>query len=377
MSTDYAQQDDPVARLKEAHEQLQQAQEQVDEFGQEELEQLAEAYNGFVALLERYEDQVVGDEGDFQTNIEFQSQIAEFTEELADDILLAETFDECNEHLKQRWFKTSHFEHVYEQLEPVADLVDRLETYEQRRTEYRNARKQLGQRIHDLEDKIATLERLVRLGDADLDAPTEQLREPIETYNEQVTDAFATFRRERSAREVLSFLDTTTAYPLVPFEKPPAELYSFVQDNPVGDEPLSKLVDYADYSRSKLDHYVDNPDQLKHIVGGQKVFLSGLDSEPLRIDWPPPSADKLRYRCRELTAVVNRLDQDVVETLRAVEQLPRETNYDQLRNSVMAKESLTDEERKRIQEEDIETQLSEAREQKARFIDALEAAPKK
>ncbi len=375
MSTEYAHQDDPVAQLNDAQKRRQQAKKRVDEIGQDELEELAEAYNGFVALLERYEDQVVGDEGDFQTNIEFQSQIAEFTEELSDDILQADIFDACNEHLKQRWFKTAHFEHVYEQLEPVAEMVERLETYEQRRTEYREVRKQLGQRIYELEEEINELERLVRLGDADLDAPTERLREPIEAYNDAVTDAFRAFRRDSSAREVLAFLESTTAYPLVPFEKPPDELSAFVRNNPVGDEPLSTLVEYAGYSRSKLDHYVDNPDQLKHIVGGQKVFLSGLDAKPLRIDWPPPSADKLRYRCRELTAVVNRLDQDVVSLLRAVEQLPREANYPQLRNSVLAQESLTEEERKRIQKEDIETQLSTARERKARFADALESAP--
>ena len=368
---------DLVTDLKRAQERYDETQSRMEEFGEDDLEELAEVYWTFTDLLDRYEEQVVGDAGDYRTNIEFQNEIATVINEASNDVLLYETFVECGKHLRKKYYKTKHFDHVREQLEPVGDIVERLVNYEEGRDEYREARRAVVRRVRDLEDQIANLERLSRLGEADLDAPTERLREPIDAYNEAVSDAFRTFLSESSAREIVDFLDAMETYPLVPFESPPDELGSYLREEPPGEETISKLLDYAAYSRSKLDHYVDDPDRLKHVVGGQRAYLSGLDAKPLRIEWPPPPATELQWRCRELRAAVNRFAPAVVETLRAVEALPRETDYQRLRTSVLAREELTDAEREHIKSGSIERELEEAREELRTLEDVLAEYPER
>ena len=367
--------EDLPARLERAHERLERAEERVEEFGHEDLEELADAYDRFVDLLDRYEDQVVGDEGDFETNIEFQGQIADIADDLTEDMLLYETFAECDEYLQRRWFNQSHFDHVREQLEPVGDLAGRIEEYDEALAAYRDTRRQIRQRIRNAEDQVDHLERLSRLGEADLDAPTERLRKPIEAYNEAIEAAYAEFRRDAAAREVMDFLDAMAAFPLVSTPSPPADLFEYIASEPPGEETIPQLLDYADYSRSKLDHYVEDPDRLKHVIGGQQTFLSGLSAEPLQIAWPPPSATALRWRCEELTAAVNRLAPSVVEELRAVEALPRETDYERIRNSATAEAELTAEERTRLADGDVEAELAETRAELEALRTALEDFP--
>ncbi|PSQ63555.1 MAG: hypothetical protein BRD21_02270, partial [Halobacteriales archaeon SW_8_66_22] len=170
----------PVAELDQREQRLERAEERVAEFGEEKLQRLAGVYHEFVGVLDRYEDQVTDDGGDVQTNIEFQSQIAEVSKQLSDDLLLSETFQECDEYLQQKWFSESDFEHVYEQLDPVSDLVGRLEERDAALEAYRETRRDVRYRIRELDEEINELERLSRLGNADLDAPTERLREPVD-----------------------------------------------------------------------------------------------------------------------------------------------------------------------------------------------------
>jgi hypothetical protein len=348
----------------------------VEEFGREDLERLADIYDSFVELLDRYEEDVVGD-GEFETFIEFQGEIAAVVEEVSEDLLLYETFEECDDRLQQRRLHEPDFEYVYEQLEPIADLVARLDNHEQALAAYRERRRELHREIRELDEQIDHLERLSRLGEADIDAPTERLREPIETYNDAVTDAFESFKRDRPAREVLAFLDRMEQYPLVAFESPPTELREYLSTSDPGTEPIPTLLEYADYSRSKLDHYVDDSDAFKHVLGGKQTYFQRLDAEPLRVDWPPPSAEHLRWRCQELTAAVNRFAPDVVEHLRTVERLPQETEYGRLRESALAREELSDDERERLAAGSVESELDTARTEREQLQELLEQYPER
>ena len=374
-STNTTTKPDLLGELERLEEEIERTNERIEQFGEEELQELADIYERFTAVLDRYEEDVTDDGGDIRTNIEFQSAIAEVVADVPDGMLLTEAFEECDERLQKRWFHDSDFEFVYEQLEPVGDLVARLEERDEAITAYRETRRDVRYRIRDLKEEIAELERLARLSDADLDAPTDRLREPTERYNEAVTEAFAQFRRDAPAREVIDFVDAMAAYPLVPFEQPDDELASYVREYPPGNEPISKLQEYASYSHSKLSHYVDDPEQLTHVVGRKKTYLDGLNAEALTIDWPPPPAERLQWRCRELTAAVNRFAPDVVEHLRAVAALPRETDYDRIRDSAVVRETLTADERERIQSGDIETELSRARNERRQLEQALETFP--
>ena len=370
-STTATETDELIERLDQAGRRLERAETKVDEFGKDRLEELATAHREFTALLDRYEDEVVGDAGDVRTNVEFQSQIAETVNDMPQGMLLRETFLECAKDLKKKWFKTADFEHVREQLEPVDDIVARVDAHDEANSEYAKLKKAATRQRRTLDERIADLERLVELGEADLDAPTERLREPIETYNAEVTEAFEAFLQDTPAREVISFLEATDAYPLVPFELPPTELRTYLREKPVGEKPVHTLLEYAKYSRSKLDHYVEDADQFDHLFSRQQTYLSRLSPTPLTIEWPPPTAEELRWRCEELTPACNRLSPDVVAALRAVEALPRETDYERLRTSIVAREQLSDEERRRLENGNVEAELAQMREERARLEAAI------
>jgi hypothetical protein len=375
MSTNSTTERDLVAELERERDRVEQAEKRVSEFGEEPLQSLRESYEEFIDLLDRYEENVTGDDGDIQTIIEFQSEIEATMRTVSDEMLLVETFEECDEYLQKKWFKKSDFEHVYEQLEPVADLVERIDERDDAIASYRKTRKEMRHRVREFDERIGDLERLSRLGDADLDAPTERLRDPIETYNDAVTDAFAEFRRETPAREVVDFLETMTAYPLVEFEPLPSEMRTYIREHPPGTEPIPKLLEYADYSRSKLDHYVEEPGALKQAIGGQQTYLQRLNGEPLRIDWPPTSATELEWLCQELTGVVNRFAPPVVEQLRQVEQLPRETEYARLRDSALASKELSSEERERLKSDAVDSELADKHDERDRLQSALDSFP--
>lgn len=368
---------DLIDTLDRREEDLDRRQRRVEEYGEAELAAMTDAYESFYGVLDIYQDQVTGDDGDIQTIVEFQGEIDRVMTDIPDDVLHADIFEECDEYLQQKWFSDADFEHVYDELDPIADLAEWISDRDEALEAYRKARRDVRARIRDCDDEIADLERLAELSEADLDAPIERLEEPIEEYNDAVKEAFRKFKRSASAREVVQFLDDMAAYPLVEFAAPPGDVVEYIEENPPGKEPIATILDYADYSRSKLEHYVDNPNKLKHAIEGHRAYLEALDGEPLTVGWPPLAADELRYRCRELTAAVNRIEPAVVEQLREVDALPRETDFERLRNSAVVRQELSSEERERLQSEAIEDELTDLRTEREQLSEALENYPER
>lgn len=375
-SVDASAERDPVADLAAAAEDLQRAEERVEEFGEGDLKRLGDALDEFTSLLARYEDRATGD-GDFQAFIEFQGEVARFVERLPDDLLLREVFEDADERLQQRRLTEDDFERVRTDLEPVADLAGRLDERANAVGRYRSARNAVRHRRAEAGERIDDLERLQELGEVDLDAPVERLREPIAAYDDRVADAFQRFRRETSAREVFAVLADVEAFPLVDFQQPPADLREFVESAAAGEESIEQLLEYAEYSRSKLDHYVADPGALKAAVRPHTTYLRRLDAEPLRIGWPPPPADELRWRCRELTAAVNRIAPKAVAELRRVAALPAEEDYERLRTAAVARAELSERERERLQSGAVAEELEALREERERLAEALSAHPER
>ena len=363
---------DAVERLEQAAEAYDRAQARVEEIGADALRDCRDIYSELRNLLDSYDGRATGG-GDFEAFMEFQGRVGTLTDDLPEDLPERDTFEEIDDFLQQRRLTESDFEQAREMLSPVGDLVGRLDELDDAREQYKKARTEANRRRNELRDRIADLERLQRLGDADLDAPVEHLREPIERYNDAVTEAFTEFRRNTSARDALAVIERADAYPLVEFRSPPAELLTYVREHDAGREPIPKLLEYADYSASKLDHYVDDAAALRSAVATRQTYLRRLDAEPVRIDWPPPSADALPWYCREYRSVVARFaDESVVAALREVRGLAERDDYERLRESAVARAELTESERERLESGAVEEELATAREARAAIEDALE-----
>jgi hypothetical protein len=366
---------DLVDELSSAHAAYEEAAERVTERGERDLRAVTDAHDRATTLLDKYEDRATGT-GDFEGFIEFQETFDAFVEGLDDDLPHREAFETANETFDKRRLSGSDFAAARDALAPAAELTDLLAERDTRRERYRDARRRVAARRDDLDDRIDDLEQLHALGDIDLDAPVETLREPIETYNDRVAGAFASFTRETSVRELLRFVVTTDHYPLVSFRQPPADLEEYVENSPVGTESLPQLLEYADYSSSKLDHYVDNPEELKQHVAVHRSYLDGLDAQPLIIGWPPPPADECRFLTRELVSVVGRFaPEETVTRLREIRAFARTERYDRLQRAAAARAELTADERTRLAEGRVERDLERARTERDRLNEALTTHP--
>jgi hypothetical protein len=351
-----------VTAIREAHGAATAARERVAEHGQERLETVAAAHSEATGLLERYESRATGT-GDFAAFVEFQDAFARLVEGLDDDLPAREAFEEAKDVLDQRRLSVDDFERAREALGPATDLVERLRERDRAEERLRDARHEGRERLREIEERIERLERVRRLGEADLGAPVERLRDPVASYNERIREAWETFRREESAREVFRVVEATSAYPLVAFRQPPAALREYVDTHAAGEESIPTLLEYADYTGSKLSHYVDDAGALKTRVATHRTYLERLDADPLTVSWPPPPADRLRYRAGELVSVVGRFaPEDAVAAARTVRRLPDDTEYGRLREAALARAELSADQRERLERGAVEADLTAARE---------------
>jgi hypothetical protein len=379
MATGETEHDDPAERLRRADRRVREVEGRIDAAGEADVERVAEAYRTATDLLNRYEGRATGTGGEeFKAFVRFQQELESFVEDLDDDLPHRGAFEAMEDRLDKRRVSEDDFERARAALadpEEKADLLDERATARRR---YREARKAVRLAVDDLGSEIGDLERLLELGEADIDAPVERIREPVEAYDDAVREAFDEFKRDRPAREVLGFVADTADYPLVAFRQPPERLREYVAGNEAGAEPIPTLLEYSDYSRSKLAHYVDDAGALKRNVATEETYLRRLDGEPLTVGWPPPTAEELWFRVEELIAVCSRFaPEPVVERARTVRNLPRRVDYARLREAAVARDRLGPDERRRLAEGDVASELSALRDRRGELSELLEELPER
>jgi hypothetical protein len=366
-----------VARLEAAADELETARAAVKDAGEAEVQRLADAYDEFDELLSRYREPASGSGREtFQQYVEFEGKLETVVEELPEDLLHREAFEAAEEVLNRRRLDERDFDRAREELTPAREAVELLDERHEAERRYRDARRAVTDRRRAVDERLDELESVLTFADADLDAPVETLREPISAYESAVHDAFRAFRHDASARRVLDFVAATEAYPLVAFPEPPTELQQYLARHPAGEEPIPTLLDWAEYTRSKLSHYVGDPASFRAQVAGNRTYLARLDAEPLEIGWPPPPAGSLRYRGRELVAVVERFaPESTVERLNDVRDLLRRPDYEDLRQAAVAADRLDETDRRRLRDGSIQDEVESLRGEAERLDDALETYP--
>jgi tetratricopeptide (TPR) repeat protein len=345
--------------------------------GETAVERVAEAHDDLTGLLAEYESSATGTgREEFKSYVEFEAELEAFEEDLAADLPMREAFEEACDRLDRRRLDERDFERAREALDPATELADLLDQRAAARERYREARTRIERRIRDLDARIDDLEDVLAFAGVDFGADLDPIREPIESYNEGVTEAFRVFRSDAPAREMLDLLAASESYPLVSVPPVPDPVDAHLREHPVGTETVPTLLEYADYSLSKLQHYVDDPPAFRSAVAGNRTYFERLDAAPFRIDWPPPRASVLRREIGELVSVVGRFaPEGVVATLREVRDAAGDDRYADLREVAVARERLAESERRGLQSGDIEATRSELRERRERLREALADHP--
>ncbi len=379
---------DVVAELETAYHRVQDVESVIDDHGEANVEAAADAYRNATRLLDRYEDSATGT-GDFKAYLQFQNEFIALAEGLSDDTLAAEAFQRASERMDKRRLNRSDFDYAREQIEAAAEAVDLLERREEAHSAYRQARHDAKARKDELDSEADRLRRVRELGGVDLEASLDPLRGPVEAYNAAVREAFDAFRRTESARKLFGLLDAGADRPLVDADRPPRDLADYIESAPAGEEPLTTLREYADYSPSKLEHYVDDPGALRTHVSVHQTYLNRLGPEPLLIEWPPAESGVLCARLQELAPLVRRLDaaidreeaaSDAADTdtdgesieyhRRRLARLTRTDDYDRLRQVAVAESELSDEEFEQLAAGTVDDDLAAVE----AGIDAIDAA---
>ncbi len=370
---------DLIDELARADDQYRQAAKSVEEIGEGDLAQLADVLADYHALLDRYVETATGSgREEFEQYVEFQGEIARFVETLPTDLLERDRFEDAGEYLDKRRLSESDFAHARDLVQPASDLVARLDERDQALEQYRDARHAVETRRNQLSEELQELEDLLAFDDVDFDVPITTLRDPIEAYNDSVTTAFETYLAETNARAVLEFVRQTDAFPLVAFRSPPDDLAEFIDTQPPGTEPIPTLLEWAEFSRSKLGHYVDDPGRFKAHVAANRTYLSRLDAEPLIINWPPPPAEELRWRTRELVSVIGRFAPDTtLQSLHAIRELTRTDEYDRLHTAARAHAELSQRERSRLEDGTIQEEYDQLQTERDRLTNALSEYPRR
>jgi hypothetical protein len=309
-----------LAELERSETALREVEADIEARGEESVERVAAVHDRLTDLLVEYRSSATGTgREEFQSYVEFEAELEAFEESLDPDLPKREAFEEACDRLDRRRLDERDFDRARDALEPATELADLLAERETARERHREARTQIERRIRTLAERIDDLEEILTFSDVDFEASLSPIREPIETYNERVREAFRAFRSDAPAREVLDLLGTAASYPLVSVTPVPERLDSHLRNHAVGTETIPTLIEYADYSLSKLQHYVEDPAAFRSAVAANRTYLDRVDASPLTIDWPPPEPGVLRREIDELVSIVGRFaPEDVVVTLRRV-----------------------------------------------------------
>lgn len=310
---------------------------------------LADAYRRARSLLEDYRERATGT-GDFGGYMEFRSKFSSLVEDLDDGLAHHDAFEDALDHVEQRRLSDRHFDRALDALDPVADITAALDRLAQLRDERSSVRGDLLDVRRDLEQRRGDLVDLADIHPDALEVPVDELRTPIERYNEAVAEAHRSYLKETPARRVVATYRRLSHFALLDIDAPPAELEAYLEDHSVGREPVPTLREYLDYSRSKLDHYVEDAGRFAGEVGPHRPYLEGLTPTPFRIDWPPPAQSRFTWHLRELVQAVDRFgDNRPVEVLRELEALCRDTDrYERLRSAARLRAELDDGDRELV-----------------------------
>ena len=337
-----------VDDLRAARKRRETVESEIDDAGEEAVVAAADTYRKAHRLLDQYEDSATGT-GDFQAYVEFQDKFLGLLEELSDDVPATDAFEAAAERMDRRRLSEDDFEGARDDLEAAADYVALLDRREETEEAVSKARRDAKLCLRDLDEEIERREETLAFADADLDAPVEELREPIRAYNDAVTEEFREFYESAAAAEVIALLERADSFPLVEFRSPPRDLREFARESPDADEPIPTLLEYADYSGSKLDHYAEDPALLQTTVAVHRTYLERLSAEPLTVELPPPTAESLRLWAREATSLLGRFaSEETVARLRTVRDRTRRDDYEELRFVARAHEELDAEARERV-----------------------------
>lgn len=328
--------------LEAAREQKQAVDGEIASVGESMVIAAADEYERAIQLLDSYQDSATGT-GNFQAYVEFQDRFIGLVEELPKSIPEREAFEIAADRLDQRRLNKSDFEAARKDLAPVATYRELLNQRQEAADALASAEREVSQARQAVTEAIEYYKLLCSYSDVDFSVSTTALSEPISEYNDSVHQDFTEFYETASISAVISFLERTESFPLISYQAPPQDLSQFIRQSPDAGDSIPTLLEYADFSGSKLDHYAADPALLQTTVGVHRTYLERLSAEPLSISIPPPAAGRLQFFTSEAISVLGRFArEETIAAIRTVRDITFEPVYNKYRLALAAEVNLSD-----------------------------------
>lgn len=365
--------DDIIARLERARADRDAAAAGLEPHDDAAVDRLQDAYVKAVGLLDSYEDKAT-ESGDFSGYVEFRNEFTSFLSGLSDDLPHRSDFEDAGDRVDKRRLSSSDFDAARAELATVAGLVEALEDKRQWESEISELRRTLTRKRTALEDERDRLKELASVDPTVAEADIEELRDPIDRFNDAITADHREFLRNASIRSVFETYDRIARFPLVDIDEPPEDLVAFFEDHPVGEESVGRVRELLSYSRSKLAHYVEDAGHFLGEVKPYAGYLDGLSPDPFTIDWVPPEGDTFEWALGERRRAVDRFaSDDTMAILRELEEIVRDRpRYERLRDSAIYRDSLEEADLELVRSGDVADQLEEVADKLERIDHALE-----
>ncbi len=359
--------------LENAHATVNDIDATIDDIGEDRLNDLNDRYQEFTTLLKTYKESASGTGREtFQEYVAFQGELDAFESALPSNALKTDVFKDAIEYLDQRRLNQGDFEEAHAILAPIEDRLAIIEDREKAREEFASAKRAIQQQIDDLDDEIERLERALSFENVDFTVSVDQLRSLIDSYNTAISTDFSSFKSNAPAHDFIQFIEKTTNYPLVAFPSPPSELIEYLESADIGNEPLPHILEYTDYTRSKLSHYVDDPSTFNARIAANQTYLDRLSPSPLTISWPPPPQEELHWILRELISVVNRIaTSDTMKKLNTLQNFAHKNEYSDIRRAAKAESVLDDTEKERLASGELTAEHEAKQQEKDKLQTAL------
>lgn len=339
--------------------------------GIEAVREARDIYHDLQRYIDRYREPATG-HGDFESYIEFQSVLAEIEEQLDDDVYGERWFRKAIQRFESRTLREKHFRRAEKDLQEIRELVEAFERAMELEDELRSERGRLRKRRRELQNEIKRLESRIRDAREAPDADASRLESLLDKYNKSVEREYGSWLSSAPAIEVVRHAYRASRMPLVEADGVDGRSVEALQESGVGDESVERLLEFAGYSDSKLQHYVDDPRTFRDKL--PTAWFRVADAEPykLSLDMEEGVVERL---VPELVSVVSEFASErTIEVLRQIGDLARNGRYSEMRQALEARQRTGGEDVESLLEEkqSLEREVEDVEEDTQRIEDALD-----
>lgn len=361
-----------MADVSERIQELKRARQRIEDIGLEKAKKTHDFYSELSETMEEYREDAVGT-GDFETYVEFQGILDDLLQRInnsQNEVYRAEDFERVIDGFEKRVIRESDFRRAESRLADVRELAETIDRVREIEKELRYEKGRLERRKSELESRLKRVGRKIDTAKGVSDIDPSPLISIIESYNSSVETDFEEFYNSAPSIKVARLGEKARDLPLADIKPLDKETVEILRRTGMGQKTVSEVLEYADYSNSKLSHYIERPDEFRRNVSQTWFKLLSADDFKISVETPQ---NLIKHKVPELIRIVDEFgSEETVRRLREIHSVAEKGEYAPMRRAYLSEKETGDKGLEDLQEEkrDIESEIDEIESK----IDEIESA---